>query len=92
MLKNANDGLPALMAAQKIQKKVAKVGFDWPELEPVIGKVHEELAEVEQAIDSGDHEHVAEEIGDLLFSVVNLARKKQPAGRIITRCRQSKIR
>ena len=73
ILKNANDGLPALMAAQKIQKKVAKVGFDWPEIEPVLEKVREEVAEVEEAL--SENEGVAEEIGDLLFAVVNLARK-----------------
>lgn len=74
-LEKANEGLPSLMAAQKIQKKVAKVGFDWPELEPVIAKVKEELEEVEEAVTDGAAEDVAEEIGDLLFSVVNLARK-----------------
>ena len=68
-------GLPALMAAQKIQKKAAKVGFDWPELQPVIEKVREELDEVVAAGQERDAEHLAEEIGDLLFAVVNLARK-----------------
>jgi MazG family protein len=68
-------GLPALMRAQKLQKKAARVGFDWPELAPVVAKVREELAEVEQAVGAGDAAAVEEEIGDLLFSVVNLARK-----------------
>lgn len=75
LLQKANDGLPALMAAQKLQRKAATVGFDWTELAPVIAKVEEELGEVIGAIHSGDDEEVAEEIGDLLFSVVNLARK-----------------
>jgi MazG family protein len=80
LLKNANDGLPALMAAQKIQKKVAKVGFDWPEIAPVVEKIREEITEVEEALASGDSKAIAEEIGDLLFAVVNLARKtKQEA-------------
>lgn len=68
-------GLPALMRAQKLQKKAARVGFDWPELAPVVAKVREELVEVEQAIEAGATAEVEEEIGDLLFSVVNLARK-----------------
>ncbi len=75
LLKKANEGLPALMAAGKIQRKAATVGFDWPDLPPVIAKVREEIGEVEAAIDSGSGPEVAEEIGDLLFAVVNLARK-----------------
>ena len=63
--------LPALLRAQKIQKRAARVGFDWPNLEPVIAKIHEELKEVDQA-QSEDEIH--EEIGDLLFATVNLAR------------------
>ncbi len=69
-------GLPALLGAQKLQQKVAKVGFDWPDTAPVIEKIREELSEVEDAIASGDETHVDEEIGDLLFAVVNLARKR----------------
>lgn len=64
-------GLPALMRAQKLQRRAARVGFDWPDTEGPRAKIVEELAEVEQAADS-DARH--EEIGDLLFSVVNLAR------------------
>ena len=67
--------LPALMRAQKIQKKAAHVQFDWAELSDVAAKVDEELAETRDAIASGDHDAVAEEIGDLLFAVVNLARR-----------------
>ncbi|MEO0416180.1 MAG: nucleoside triphosphate pyrophosphohydrolase, partial [Verrucomicrobiota bacterium] len=74
-LKKANEGLPSLMSAQKIQRKVAKVGFDWDNLEDVIAKVEEELTEVKEAITEKDQEHIEEEIGDLLFSVVNLSRK-----------------
>ncbi|MCF6312215.1 MAG: nucleoside triphosphate pyrophosphohydrolase [Verrucomicrobiales bacterium] len=74
-LKRANDGLPSLMAAKKLQKKAAEVGFDWPDLDPVVDKIHEELAEVEEALAEDDHQHLGEEIGDLLFSIVNLARK-----------------
>ena len=67
--------LPALMRAQKAQKKVARVNFDWAELSDVVAKVDEELAETKEAIASSDPAAVAEEIGDLLFAVVNLARK-----------------
>lgn len=63
--------LPALLRAQKLQKRAARVGFDWPDRAPVIAKIHEELAEVQQA--EGDDAR-AEEIGDLLFAAVNLAR------------------
>jgi nucleoside triphosphate diphosphatase len=63
--------LPALLRAQKIQKRAARVGFDWPDKAPVKEKLLEELDEVEAA--SSD-EQVHEEIGDLLFSAVNLAR------------------
>jgi MazG family protein len=68
-------GLPALMRAQKLQKKAAARGFDWPEAAPVVEKIREELAEVTQAMETGGADELEEEIGDLLFSVVNLARK-----------------
>src|SRR5436190_12697809 len=69
--------LPALMRAQKAQKKAARVNFDWTELSDVVAKVDEELAEVQQAIASGDQSAIGDEIGDLLFAVVNLARKSK---------------
>ncbi len=74
-LHGVGGGLPALMRAQKLQKKAARVGFDWPEIAPVAAKVREELVETEAALAGGDARAVEEEIGDLLFSVVNLARK-----------------
>jgi uncharacterized protein YabN with tetrapyrrole methylase and pyrophosphatase domain len=58
-----------------VQKKAARVGFDWADAKPVFAKIREETAEIEQAVESGDPEAIADEIGDLLFSVVNLARK-----------------
>jgi MazG family protein len=67
--------LPALMRAQKLQKKAAQVNFDWSDVGDVIAKVHEELAETKHAIASRNSEAIADEIGDLLFAVVNLARK-----------------
>ena len=67
--------LPALMRAQKAQKKAARVNFDWAELSDVVAKVDEELAESKEALATGDPARIADEIGDLLFAVVNLARK-----------------
>lgn len=66
--------LPALMRAQKIQHKAAKVGFDWDDISGALQKVKEETAEVEQALQSGEKEQINEEIGDLFFSVVNVCR------------------
>ncbi|MEP6699508.1 MAG: nucleoside triphosphate pyrophosphohydrolase, partial [Verrucomicrobiota bacterium] len=68
--------LPALMRAQKVQRKAAHVNFDWPNERDVIAKVEEELAETKEAIESQNREAVADEIGDLLFAAVNLARKR----------------
>ena len=66
--------LPALHRAQKTQHKAAKVGFDWPDAAGVVAKIDEELEEVKEAMAAGDDAHAAEEIGDLLFAVVNLSR------------------
>ena len=66
--------LPALIRAQKLQARAARVGFDWPNTVGVIAKIHEELAEVEEALMIGNAAHIAEELGDLLFAVTNLAR------------------
>ena len=70
-------GLPALMRAQKAQKKAARVNFDWEHLRDVIAKVDEEIGEAKEAIESGKEAAIEDEIGDLLFAVVNLARKNQ---------------
>ena len=75
LLHGTGNGLPALMRAQKLQKKAARVGFDWPDAIPVFAKIREEAVELEEAIASGDKVHMEDELGDLLFSVVNLARK-----------------
>lgn len=66
--------LPALNRAAKLQKRAAQVGFDWPEALPVVDKVREELDEVLEAMAADDHAGQQDEIGDLLFVVVNLAR------------------
>lgn len=75
-LSGVGTGLPSLIRASKIQKKAAKVGFDWPDDEGVVAKIREEVGEVEEALVRGDECHLAEEIGDLLFAVVNLARRR----------------
>jgi MazG family protein len=67
--------MPALMRAQKAQSKVARVNFDWADVRDVIAKVEEELAELKNAIKNEDRNSIEDEIGDLLFAVVNLARK-----------------
>ncbi|MEL0081974.1 MAG: nucleoside triphosphate pyrophosphohydrolase [Gammaproteobacteria bacterium] len=66
--------LPALMRAEKLQRRAADVGFDWPDAAPVFAKISEELQEVREAMERGDQAQIAEEIGDLQFAVVNLAR------------------
>ncbi len=69
--------LPALHRAHNIQRKAAKVGFDWPDIDGVIAKIEEELAEVREALTKADDQAVGEEIGDLLFAVVNLSRYRR---------------
>jgi len=65
--------LPALAKAQKVQTKAARVGFDWQEARDVLSKIHEEI----QEIDSASGKELADEIGDLLFAIVNFARKQK---------------
>lgn len=67
--------LPALMRAEKLTKRAARINFDWPTPEPVLEKLEEELAELKEARASGDQDHIAEEMGDILFVMANLARK-----------------
>jgi ATP diphosphatase len=68
------EALPALTRAEKIQSKASKVGFDWNDPMVVLEKIDEEAAEIKDAMASGSQSDIAEEIGDLLFAVVNLAR------------------
>ncbi|TDL94860.1 nucleoside triphosphate pyrophosphohydrolase [Stutzerimonas stutzeri ATCC 17588 = LMG 11199] len=74
LLDDVPSALPALSRAAKLQKRAAQVGFDWPEALPVVDKVREELGEVLEAMSENDPQAIAEELGDLLFVVVNLAR------------------
>jgi MazG family protein len=67
-------GLPALSRSQKLQKRAARAGFDWPSIQGVLGKVEEEVNEVRAELEANDREALQDEIGDLLFAAVNLAR------------------
>ncbi|MEM1146318.1 MAG: nucleoside triphosphate pyrophosphohydrolase [Pseudomonadota bacterium] len=67
--------LPALMQAEKLQKRAARTGFDWTDPADIFNKLDEEIGEVKDAIDEADTAHIEEEIGDLLFVAVNLARR-----------------
>ncbi|MFM8443760.1 MAG: nucleoside triphosphate pyrophosphohydrolase [Methylococcus sp.] len=66
--------LPALMTAQKLQKRAARHGFDWPDIDQVFDKLHEELDELKAAHAARDEDNMREELGDLLFVIANLAR------------------
>ena len=77
-------GLPALKRAAKLQSRAARLGFDWPDARSVLAKIREEIEEVEAELE-GDRERLTEEVGDLLFSCVNLARRAavDPDGALI---------
>lgn len=66
--------LPGLSRAAKLQKRAARVGFDWPDVSGVLDKIEEEIGELREALEQGDEAHAREELGDLLFAQVNLAR------------------
>jgi len=68
------DKLPALFRAEKIQRRVARVGFDWQDMDPVLDKVEEEFAEFREALKGKNPDHASEELGDILFALVNVAR------------------
>lgn len=73
------DNLPSVLMAQKLQKRAATVGFDWPNIPPVLAKIREEIAEVEDELAKQERDQAAleAEIGDVLFAVINLARHAQ---------------
>jgi MazG family protein len=75
ILDDVTTHFPALLEALKITKKAAKVGFDWENAGQIFDKLDEETGELKSAIDENDAEKISEEIGDLLFVIVNLARK-----------------
>ncbi len=76
--KSLMDGIPhhcpALLQAEKFQKRAAKVGFDWTDQKQIVDKIGEELGELREAMNSGDDAHIDEELGDLLFAAANLSR------------------
>ena len=74
VLAGVTTGLPALTRAVKLQNRAARVGFDWPDKAPVLDKIKEELQELEDEIASNSTEAIAEEFGDFLFVIANLAR------------------
>jgi len=67
--------LPALIYAQRMQEKTASVGFDWDDVPPILEKIDEETKELKSALETEDQTRIKEEVGDLLFTIVNLARK-----------------
>ena len=69
-----SSSLPALFGAYKISKKAVKVGFEWPNIESLYECVYSELDEFKEAVEEGNQEHIEEEMGDILFAIVNLAR------------------
>ncbi|QUI25545.1 nucleoside triphosphate pyrophosphohydrolase [Vallitalea pronyensis] len=73
-MKKVPKAMPALMRAAKVQKKARDVGFDFQNIDEAMSKVHEELSELQEAINSEDLSHISEEYGDLLFSIVNISR------------------
>ena len=74
-LEEVADALPALMRSEKLQNRAARVGFDWPDIAPVFDKIDEEIEEIHAALaEVATKSKIKEEVGDLLFTVVNLAR------------------
>lgn len=80
--------LPALMRSEKVQHRAARAGFDWPDVTGAVEKTHEELSELEAAIKHSDKQECFEELGDLLFAAVNVARKLdvEPEGALTASC------
>lgn len=69
-----DSSLPAIYRARQLQKDAARLGFDWPSIDPVLDKLEEEIGELRQAVAAGDRDAMHDELGDLLFVCVNLAR------------------
>lgn len=74
VLADIPQALPGIQRAEKLQKRAAMVGFDWPEPEQVLDKIEEEIGELREAMAKGQHAEIEDELGDLMFAMVNLAR------------------
>ncbi len=94
LLGRSPERMPALLQAYRVQEKAASVGFDWSSIQDVIAKVREEVGEVERAIQSDGKARAVEEVGDLLFAVVNVARflKMDPEAHLQTATRKFRKR
>lgn len=75
VLSGVPQAMPALLKASRLTEKAARVGFDWRRTDDVFDKLDEEMHELREAVAAGDQEHIHEEIGDLLFTLANIARK-----------------
>ncbi len=82
--------LPAMIKAFRVQQKVSGVGFDWQEIKGVVEKIDEELGELKEAMDGANRENIMDELGDLLFSVINLARfiDMDPESALLNTCQK----
>ncbi|MCD2182201.1 nucleoside triphosphate pyrophosphohydrolase [Rhizobium sp. GN54] len=83
---------PALVEALKLQERAAKVGFDWSEPEPILDKIEEEIGELREALRAGDRARVADELGDLIFAVVNIGRHTDTDAEMALRGTNAKFR
>ena len=92
LLDKVPHSLSALTRSHELQKQAAKVGFDWPDASGPAAKVREEARELDEALRSGDEEHIDEELGDLIFAAVNLARlRKRGTAEELTRAAARKF-
>ena len=91
-LDSVQRSFPALVEALKLQERAAKVGFDWSEPEPILDKIEEEVAELREALRSGNKAKVADELGDLIFAVVNIGRHTETDPEMALRGTNTKFR
>lgn len=75
LLSGVPAALPALLKASRLTEKAARVGFDWEKTDDIFAKIDEEVRELREAVDRGENEEIAHELGDLLFTIVNIARR-----------------